>query len=140
MKNSIVFVSIAFALFFSCAPKAEIAQSNFQVEEMKAQIIENGKLWGTALKNESDSIIAMIYDEQAHYLPNDENAIRGRAAIVAYWKASFTFLKDIRLNMETLEGTKDLLYETGRGEADLYDVSSDSQITIQYKYMNVWKR
>ncbi|MEL6943890.1 MAG: hypothetical protein AAFO82_14610, partial [Bacteroidota bacterium] len=65
MKNSSVLICISLLLaLFSCDAPSEVPKPEFQAESMKTQIIENGKLWGKALKAESDSIMALIYDEQ----------------------------------------------------------------------------
>ena len=50
-----------------------------------------------------------------------------------------SFLTDIQLEMETLEGNKQLVYETGKGLA-LAQNQTGSIDTLRYKYVNVWKR
>ena len=58
-------------------------------------------------------MIKDLYDQNAHYLPDDSPAIHGVDALATYWQGSFELMKGLKLNMETLEGINDLLYETG---------------------------
>ena len=130
-------------LFFLTSCKQEVIKSpdntnNFNIEDVKTLIIENGKKWGEALRKKDASIISDLYDGNAHYLPNKENTIYGNKAITEYWKASMPFLTDLALNMESLEGTKELLYETGNGIV-LVQNQKMTLDTLKYKYVNVWK-
>jgi len=48
------------------------------------------------------------------------------------------FIGDIQLTMKSLEGTKDLLYETGNGIAKV--MNNEGQFfDMPFKYVNVWK-
>lgn len=110
----------------------------FDAASMKETINKNSQQWGEALRTKDLSIIENIYDEQAHYLPDDDNAVHGLEAITATWETSMSFMSDLKLNMETLEGTKDLLYETGNGAAMILNETGGVD-TFPVKYVNVWK-
>jgi hypothetical protein len=48
-------------------------------------------------------------------------SMHGNQDITKYWDKQLTFIKDIELSMQSLEGTKELLYETGVGKTLLID-------------------
>ena len=107
-------------------------------DEMKPAIQQLGKLWGKAIQSKDASVIKMIYDQNAHYLPNNSPAIHGIDKIMASWEEAMAFMLGLELNMETLEGTKDLLYETGTGIAIFLNEKGE-KTEIKIKYVNVWK-
>lgn len=125
----------------SCTNLQNDSPSNsaaFDIAQVKSVIQVLNKGWGNALKTKDLSIIENLYDNNAHYLPDDEKAIHGKENIVQFWKSSIDSLTDIQLNMESLEGTKDLLYETGNGIV-LFINDTGGTDTLSYKYVNVWK-
>lgn len=120
-------------------PQSKTAlKSNFQIESLRPIIIAHGKKWGQALKNKDAAAISAIYDADAHYLPDAEHAYHGNKRITEYWLASFGFINDIQLEMESLQGNKELLCETGKGIA-LLPNAEGKQDTLAYKYVNIWK-
>jgi len=130
-------------MFFACSTQtaptdAPPSNSFISAEQIKPIIQERGKVWGKAITTKDADLLRGLYDENAHYLPNEAQAFHGREAIVNYWQASFDFLGDLQLNMETLEGTKALLYETGTGSVEV--MGQDGQFSKdKFKYVNVWK-
>jgi ketosteroid isomerase-like protein len=128
---------LSLIILVSCTKNEKQEEEVFNPETVKAQIIQNGKKWGEALRTQDAAIISDLYDENAHYLADNENAINGKQKITDYWKQSFGTLGDLGLNMESLEGTKEILYETGTGWVT---VNIENKIdTFRYKYCNVWK-
>ena len=117
----------------------EIINPPFNVEELKPVIQNLSKNWNIGLKTKDISVFEKLYDENAHYLPNQDDALHGNKAIVEYWKASMDFVSDLKLNMESLEGTKDLLYETGNGTINILNQSGGKD-EVKFKYVNVWKK
>lgn len=126
-----------FTLLFLLSNCTEVKEE-FIIADIKPQIIQNGKKWSQALKSQDLTILEDLYDKEAHYLPDNDNTLHGNAAITSYWKASFGFVKDIHLNMYSLEGTKELLYENGTGKAIILNQKGGND-TLQFKYVNVWK-
>ena len=126
----------------SCSNKMQ-SQSNktssFNVEKMKPIIKKLSLNWAKGLKEKDINIFLNQYDKEAHYLPDDANALHGNKAIAENWKSAFGFLTDLHLDMETLEGTKELLYETGHGYVMLLNQSGGTDKML-FKYVNVWKR
>ncbi len=121
----------------SCTAQKNL-DSDFLSTTLKSTIKEAGTTWSKAIKQKDISLLAELYDTHAHYLPNDADALHGQEAILGYWAASFDFMNDLQLNMETLEGTEQLLYETGSGLA--FVLSEDGKtVELPFKYVNVWK-
>lgn len=114
------------------SPNPEISQ------ELISKIKLRGTTWSKALKEKKVVLLKDLYDENAQYLPNNAKAHFGREDIVAYWAASMDFIEDIQLNMETLDGNSELLYETGKGIAKVMDANG-AFIEMAFKYVNVWK-
>ncbi len=110
----------------------------FNASSLESTIQERGKIWSTALTTKNVALLEGLYAENVHYLPDGEVALNGREEVVDYWKTSMDFIHDIQLTMESLEGTKELLYETGTGIA-LIPNAAKTIDTINYKYVNVWK-
>jgi len=122
----------------AAAPSADNSKSIFDPSTYKTEIQKLGKSWGKGLQTKDPKIFENLYDEKSHYLLDGEMAIRGNESIVAYWSEAMNFLSDIQLEMETLEGTRELLYETGKGKAMVLNQEGGTD-TVFYKYVNVWK-
>lgn len=133
--------TLTFFNIVSCSKEAKKEEKeSFNPDAVKPIIIEMGKRWSKACKDSSTEIIATIYDSSAHYLPDDYGTQHGVASIINYWKSSFPVIKDVVLKQETLEGTKEIVYETGTGYCLLkLDKNKASLDTGTFRYMNVWK-
>jgi ketosteroid isomerase-like protein len=129
---------IILLIISSCENKSSQNSKIFNLNSIKPIIIENGKIWGESLRTKNISLISNLYDKHAHYLPNKDKALHGINAITEYWKSSMPYLTDLQLNMESLEGTKELLYETGIGTVMVLNKTGGID-TLSYKYVNVWK-
>lgn len=130
-------------LCLSCGKPRQAILSNstktLTIDQLKPIIKERGTTWGKALTTKNLDLLKELYDDDAHYLPNDSQAFHGRSAILNYWQESFAFLGDLKLNMESLEGTNDLVYETGNGTVKI--MGQDGQFfDMPFKYVNIWKR
>lgn len=139
MKTSFLF-SMLFLSFISCnnISKKSSDEPIFKIENVKPIIKEHSKKWNEGLKNKDLKIFLELYDDNAHYLPNEDIAIHGNRNIAEYWKNSWNFITNLQLNMETLEGTKNVLYETGNGVVSIKN-ENDSIVAFPFKYVNVWK-
>ncbi len=129
-----------FFITYACSEQTAKTKSGngFSIEEVKPLIQSLGKTWGKALRSKDIARLQNLYDQNAHYLPDDDQAFHGNEAISAYWKASLDFVGDIQLNMETLDGTKEVLYETGNGIVKV--MNNEGQfVDVPFKYVNVWK-
>jgi len=129
--------------FLACTTEFNLATEQttqvLSIEKLKPIIQARGTTWGKALRNKNIDLLNNLYDDNAHYLPNDAPAFHGKEAILKYWQESFTFLGDLQLNMETLEGSITLLYETGNGTVKIIG-QDGNYFDMPFKYVNVWKR
>jgi ketosteroid isomerase-like protein len=149
MKKTILsaVLSIMLFMFMSCGqpeqntkkdPENVDETKEFDILAVKKIIQENDRQWGIGLQKKDISIISNLYDENAHYIPNADNALHGNKEITEYWKPAIGMIERLELDMETLEGTKDILYETGVGTSWI-KASNGKVEKYKYKYVNVWK-
>jgi ketosteroid isomerase-like protein len=136
--KKIFLLLICIVILVSCSKPVQQKEEVFNPEAAKEQILLNGKKWGEALRKKDLTIISSIYDENAHYLADNETIKNGNQTITDYWKQSFGVLADLELNMESLEGTKEILYETGTGWVTINN-EQNAVDTFRYNYCNVWK-
>lgn len=137
-----IHIILLILLATACAPVTSngTPEKTFNINtELKTSIALRGKQWSVGLKTKDGNVFAALYDTAAIYLPDAFPAIRGNQAIADYWVESFPFIRDLHLNMESLEGTEDLLYESGTGIAILATETSSND-TLHYKYLNIWKK
>ena len=140
MKIQIWIGILLSCLLFNCATSKDVATLTTQnLTQLKPVIQERGKIWGKALRTKNVELLKDLYDQNAHYLPNNDKAKHGKANIIAYWQQSLAFLGDLQLNMETLEGTANLLYETGNGTVKVMGEDGNF-FDMPFKYVNLWKK
>lgn len=139
--KKVIYLSLLTILFFiSCNKREnEISNNSFSLEEVKLVIIEKSKLWNKGLQSKDVNVFLNLYDKDGHYIPDSEMAIHGNEAIAEFWKNSWDFVKSVNLNMETLEGIEELIYETGNGTAKILNEKGENYI-LKFKYVNVWKK
>ena len=135
MKKVLLVLMITIFCHLGCSQNDT---KNFDFENLKTTIQSRSENWGKAMRTKDISLLKDLYDQKAHYLPDGVNAIHGLDGIITYWTQSMDFIRDMELKMETLEGTKELLYETGNVLVKVPDGQS-GEIELHYNYVNVWK-
>jgi ketosteroid isomerase-like protein len=137
MKKSIIIIPFLLmsVIVFS---QDKSTYSSSQIELKKDIIINLGKIWGKAIRAKDVSLLNNLYAENAHYFPNDSEAFHGRIHIVNYWKTMLPYMNDLQLTMEFLEGTDQLLYETGKGVAGIMNDKGEFE-DYHFKYVNIWE-
>jgi len=109
------------------------------MDEAREHIVERGKLWSKGLRDQDVDLLQSLYDDGASYLPDESSELHGKCLpIRSYWRASMRVIEDLELEMDTLNGSREMLYETGRGTARLAGDEGAVE-TIKYQYVNVWK-
>lgn len=125
-------------LMVACEPQAETkAPTPFDPKTVQPQIEGLNLNFGKGIREKNAAIIAANYDQAAHLCPDNDGYINGRTAIENWWKESVTQLNDMTLTTISLEGTPDLLYETGMATTTVH--IGDSIWVQNNKYVNVWK-
>lgn len=134
MTHKSLFISLS-VLILSCQPKS---LSKSEIEKILHE--RNEKL--AELFKEGDAAkLSMMYSDSAKLCPNHEGLFVGRKAIEEFWRKDLeSGAKVIEMNTETItvDGTMDVLYETGKTTTrTLY---KDSVYTFKVKFANIWKR
>lgn len=93
--------------------------------------------FGKGIREKNAALIAANYDQAAHLCPDNDTYINGRTAIENWWRESGNQLDDMTMTTISLEGTRDLLYETGMATTTVH--IGDSIWVQNDKYVNVWK-
>ena len=129
-----------FLLLSACAePGTETPDAEpFDLTTVRTQIESSNLVFGEGLRAGDAERIAALYTEDARFLSPDSTVRVGREAIRDYWQESLAFLADMTLTTQSLNGTRDVLYETG--EVDTSIGIPDGVFVQRDKYVNVWVR
>lgn len=89
-------------------------------------------------KGDADSL-ALMYTADAQLSLNGYDFATGRAAIHQLWKDDMISSRVLEMTTKTLtvEGTQDMIYETGKAFLKL--TYEDSTFTTSVKYCNIWR-
>ncbi len=105
--------------------------------KIRKAIEETDKQLTDALARGDGAAMGLLYAEDAQLLPPNEPAVSGRKAIGEYWQGAISAgIKNMKLEIATVEGRDDLAYEQGA-----YTVSgADGKVLEVGKFIVVWKR
>lgn len=92
-----------YAALFCAALLAFPAAGLAQAEDVKAEITAGGQAWQAAWNAGDAAAIAALYAEDAVVMPPGSDAVRGRAAIEAFWQADIDASKGMTSTIETKE-------------------------------------
>ncbi|WP_420454981.1 nuclear transport factor 2 family protein [Rubrivirga sp.] len=81
--------------------------------------------------------ILSLYADDVRFLEPGAAPRTGAEAVRAYWAESMAFIGDMTLRTLTLDGTREVLYETG--EVDTSVSTPDGKSTQRDTYVNVWR-
>ena len=126
------------ALIFSIIVSACENQPMSKDEMTKIVNAGNDRLIYLFKKGDADSL-ALMYTSEAQLSLNGFDFATGRNAIHQLWKEDMVSSKVLEMNAKTLtvEGTKEVIYETGKTVLKL--TYKDSTFTTSVKYCNVWR-
>ncbi len=84
--------------------------------------------------------LAEMYTDSAKLSPNGLDFVFGRDNIKAFWANDFSTSQIIEMKTEvlTIDGNKDIIYETGKTDNKI--LYNDSVYHARIKYINVWKK
>ena len=129
-----------FSALFLLACGNQKIPSAFDPSSVKPAIIKLQNKWREGAQKKDLAIISSIYAPDAHYVADGRDTRHGLKAIVELWTEDLKNIKDVRLNMQSLEGTKDILYETGTGYSLVVNQTDKLKVdTFHFKYVNVWR-
>jgi ketosteroid isomerase-like protein len=134
MIRPILFLTISGALLVACAKSEPPLTSEAMKEIVKKG---NDQLGYFFIKGDADSL-SLMYTEGAKLCPNGTDFVTGRPEIRDFWKEDMKSTKTHEMRTETLtiNGNKEVLYETGR--TFLRMTYLDSTFNLSVKYCNVW--
>jgi ketosteroid isomerase-like protein len=114
-------------------------QQTLSKDEMKSIVNAGNDRLGYLFKKGDADSLALMYTSEAQLSLNGYDFATGRDAIHQLWKEDMISSKVLEMNTQTLtvEGTKDVIYETGKTFLKL--TYKDSTFTTSVKYCNIWR-
>lgn len=139
MKTNIFFiVQLASFVFvcFSCHRAAESLSKN----EMRNIVEHRNRDLAKCFKLGDAEKLAQMYSDSAKLSPNGYRFVVGRDSIKAFWAQDFktSTILDMKTDILTVDGTADVIYETGISNSSIR--FNDSVYHFTVKYINVWKK
>lgn len=93
---------------------------------------------GFIIRQRYDSLAAM-YAPVCRVAPENGSYLTGPEAVVAYWK-NYDGINMLSRSTISVEGTPDLLYETGVETCRARGTERHDRLFWNYKYLVIWKR
>ncbi len=124
---------------FACNTTSEKvnAPAPFSPESVKAKITSGTQRISSGVEKKDTALIASAYAADARLSPDNETFVVGKTAIATWYQEKFAILKGIEFITISVDGTADVLYETGVASVKLN--YNDSTWLEQVKYTNVWR-
>lgn len=134
MRNAQIVSALALASLISvgCAapePQETTADARPGIEATIAD-------WMSAISQDDAAGVAACYTEDAQLLPPNEEAVRGREAVQAWFQGAIDAGLDARLEIQELEVYGDTGYEVGKATI----MGPDGQTIDDSKYIVIWKK
>lgn len=110
-----------------------------ELASLRATIEGHNESFSRGFRQGDAEIIVRNYSPTARFLEPGAAPRVGLDAIRAYWRSTLPFIRDMILTTHSVEGTPEVLYETGF--VDTWIELEDGKTIIQRdKYVNVWRR
>jgi ketosteroid isomerase-like protein len=124
--------TLFFILLTACGPSA------LTKKEMKVILHRQNQMLAEAFKAGDAEKLSMMYTDSAKLYPNRDDIFIGRQAIKAFWEKDMAVAKLQEMNTQTLtvDGNKDIIYETGKSTSKI--LYKDSIYIVTVKFANVW--
>ena len=112
---------------------------NLSKDEMSGIVKAGNDRLGYLFKKGDADSLALMYTSEAKLSLNGYDFTMGRLAIQQLWKDDMINSQVLEMNTQTItvDGTKELIYETGKTSLKL--TYKDSVITTTVKYCNIWR-
>ena len=112
---------------------------NLSKDEMSGIVKAGNDRLGYLFKKGDADSLALMYTSEAKLSLNGYDFTMGRLAIQQFWKDDMINSHVLEMNTQTItvDGTKELIYETGKTSLKL--TYKDSVITTTVKYCNIWR-
>ena len=112
---------------------------NLSKDEMSGIVKAGNDRLGYLFKKGDADSLALMYTSEAKLSLNGYDFTMGRLAIQQLWKDDMinSHVQEMNTQTITVDGTKELIYETGKTSLKL--TYKDSVITTTVKYCNIWR-
>lgn len=134
MKINTLFLVVLLFVLSQCQ---QTAKPGLTKNEMIKIVKSLDEQFSEGVQKKDSALLISIYTDSAQYVQPDRKILRGKTEIGQDW-ADFIQMKenpvDIILNVETVSGSREILYETGNG----YTLLADST-KWWFNYVNVWR-
>lgn len=136
-KSFFVLTVVSTITLSSCETKCSTANSQMSKEDMLSVVKQLDQQFSLGIKNKDSAMLVNIYSDSAQYVMPKIAILRGKYDIGKEW-GGFLRLKenpiDLILKISDVNGTRDVIYETGTG----YTLLADST-KWNFNYVNVWR-
>jgi ketosteroid isomerase-like protein len=109
-------------------------------KEMRQLVLKYNTELGECFKSGDAEKLSQLYTDSAKLCPNGYDFVIGRENIKVFWAEDFKTSRVIGMNTQvlTVDGTIDVIYETGIAESKI--MYNDSLYNARVKYINVWRK
>jgi ketosteroid isomerase-like protein len=138
-KNLHMKIYLPLALCLLCACSGQPKQTD--ATQLKQLVHEANQRLGKFFELGNADSLAGMYTVGAKLCPNGTDFVTGREQIRAFWKkdlSSGAKILEMRTETFTVDGTPEVVYETGK--TFLKIAEKDSTYHSSVKYCNIWRR
>jgi ketosteroid isomerase-like protein len=137
-SNLLPLSAILFPLLFVTA--CTNVNQSLSYSEMKTIVEKQNNTLANCFIDRDPERLAQMYTDSAKLSPNGSEFVNGREKIRAFWADDFKTSRVLKMETKvlTLDGNRDVIYETGKAFSDI--IYQDSLYHAHVKYINVWRR
>jgi len=140
MKKSSLILALIFTIRIIYSQDNNNASQSGMMDmlKLKTLIQENNLNFAKGVSKSDVSAFGDLYLENAKFLPPGEDFITGNSQIRKWWDVYLkSGIHSMSINMVSLAGDGDVLYETGQISREIW---KDNKASMQYdKYVTVWR-
>ena len=108
-------------------------------EADRAALRQADAQWETSANANDFAAVGALYADEAMLLPPNAEAVRGRAAIQAYFEG-FPPFSDLKLQPQEIEGCADVAYTVGTYSMMITLPGAATAMPDRGKYIEIWRK
>jgi ketosteroid isomerase-like protein len=134
MEKLIYCLMLLSFLFCACEKNPEISK-----DEMRRIVKAANDSLAVCFKSNDAEKVSKMYADSAKLCPDGMDFVHGRTKIKEFWAEDFKTSRTIEMNTNTytVDGDKDIIYETGKASSLI--LYKDSIYNVTVKFINVWR-
>jgi uncharacterized protein (TIGR02246 family) len=107
----------------------------------KQEVKRLARQFEAAFKRGDFATMASFYADGATFMPEGNEAVRGRRGIQQFWQAAHEQrgVKEVTINVHQVESSADMAYEVGSATVQIQPPEGHT-ITDSLRYVVIWKR